>query len=51
MRKSFWATTIPSLLYPLYLAVALPCLVHWGSPGTWSRLGVFSGGDLGSRID
>ena len=47
MRRSLWKTAIPSLLY---LAVALACLIRWSSPGTWSRIDVFSGGYLGLRL-
>lgn len=47
MRRAFWKTAIPLLLY---LALALACLVQWGAPDLWSRVDVFSGGYLLLRL-
>lgn len=47
LRKAFWKTAIPSLLY---LALALACLVRWDAPRPWSRLDVFSGAYLLLRL-
>ena len=47
MRRAFWKTAIPSLLY---LALALACLMQWGAPDLWSRVDVFSGGYLLLRL-
>jgi protein-S-isoprenylcysteine O-methyltransferase Ste14 len=47
MRKAFWKTTIPSLLY---LALALACLIEWRGRNPWSRIDLFSGGYLALRL-
>jgi|SRR5579864_6321202 len=47
MRKAFWKTTIPSLLY---LVLTLACLIHWDASDPWSRVDIFSGGYLLLRL-
>jgi len=47
MNKAFWITSAPSFLY---LTAALACLVQWGAPNPWSRVGLFSGTYLGLRV-
>jgi protein-S-isoprenylcysteine O-methyltransferase Ste14 len=47
MKKSFWTTLLLSLGY---LALALGCLIRWGTPYPWLRVDLFSGGYLMLRF-
>ena len=47
MKNSFWTTLTFSLGY---LALALACLIRWGSPHPWLRVDFFSGGYLALRF-